>query len=66
MDAYAIFVIDQLAKERRADLAATSTQHPSSDHPGRFAAIRSTLHGVADRMGHAGHHGSMTDAPITH
>ena len=64
MDAYAIFVIDQLAKERRADLAASS-QHPSARR-GRFAAIRSAVHGVADRVGHADHHAALTDAPATH
>jgi hypothetical protein len=67
MDTYAVFVIDQLVKEYRAAYGG----HPRPDvrqtpRTGRFTAIRSSVHGLADRVGHASHHVTLTDATASH
>ena len=67
MDSYSVFVIDQLVKELRAEYGGNARPHArQAPRNSRFAAIRGSLHGLADRAGHAGRHVALTDATASH
>ena len=64
---FAVFVIDQLVKEYQAAYGGNARRHV---HPAprrsRVAAIRGSVHGLADRVGHASHHVTLMDATASH
>ena len=67
MDTYAIFVIDRLVKESRAAYGGDPRPHVrQAPRSSRISAIRGSVHGLADRVGHASHHVTLTDATASH